>query len=96
MTSSDANSPFDRAAALAALDAAAIAARSCAQPGGPSGKAIVKVVFAPSGEVTSASVDDPPFAGTPVGGCIAAAFRSAHVPPFEGEPVMLEKSVEIA
>lgn len=88
--------PFDRAAAMAALDAAALTARSCAQVGGPSGRARVKVVFAPDGTVTSASVEDPPFAGTPTGGCIASAFRSARVPPFDGEPVELETSVEIA
>lgn len=87
---------FDRAAAFAALEAAANTARTCQQPGGPSGEARVKVVFAPNGEVSSASVDDPPFAGTPIGGCIASAFRSARVPPFDGEPVTLEKSVEIA
>lgn len=87
--------PFDRAAAEAALERAASQARSCQQPGGPSGTARVKVVFAPSGEVDSASVDNPPFAGTPVGGCIATAFRALRVPAFDGDPVTLEKSVEI-
>lgn len=87
---------FDRAAAVAALDAAADQARSCQQAGGPSGTARVKVVFAPSGEVSSASVDHPPFAGTPVGGCIASAFRTIRVPAFDGDPVTLEKSVGIA
>jgi hypothetical protein len=81
---------FDRAAAMAALDAAALTARGCQQPEGPTGTAVVRVVFAPSGDVTSASVDNAPFAGSPVGGCVASAFRGARVPPFDGDPVTLE------
>jgi hypothetical protein len=87
--------PFDREAAFVALEAAANTARTCQQAGGPSGSARVEVVFAPSGEVTDVSVD-PPFADTPVGGCIMSAFALARVPPFDGEAVKLEKSVEIA
>jgi hypothetical protein len=55
----------------------------------------VKVTFAPSGNVTSAQVEGPPFAGTPVGGCIASAFRGAKVPPFSGAPVTVSKSFSI-
>ena len=55
----------------------------------------MKVTFAPSGNVTSAQVEGPPFAGTPVGGCIASAFRSAKVPPFSGPPVSVSKSFNI-
>lgn len=91
----DPERPFDRAAAFAALDRAATIARSCRQPGGPSGTARVKVVFAPSGVVTAATVENAPFAGTPIGGCIASAFRAAGVPPFDGAAVTLEESVAI-
>ncbi len=45
--------------------------------------------------MTSASVSNPPFAGTAVGDCIAAAFRGAHVPAFDGAPVAVSKSVSI-
>jgi hypothetical protein len=55
----------------------------------------VKVTFAPSGNVTSASVQGAPFAGTSVGGCIASAFRSAKVPAFDGSPVSVTKSFNI-
>jgi len=86
---------FDRAAASAALGAASGAARGCKKDDGPTGTARVKVTFAPSGSVTSASVDGPPFAGTAVGGCIAGAFRGAHIPAFDGSPVSVSKSVSI-
>lgn len=86
---------FDRASALSALSAAASSARSCKKPDGPTGTGKVKVTFAPSGNVTSATVDGPPFAGTAVGGCIASAFRGAHVPPFDGAPVSVSKTFSI-
>lgn len=86
---------FDRAAALAALNKAAGAAKGCKKDDGPTGSGKVRVTFAPSGNVTSAVVDGPPFAGTPVGGCVASAFRGAHVPPFDGSPVAVPKSFSI-
>src|SRR5512132_4156586 len=86
---------FDRAAAMSALGGAAGAAKGCKKPDGPTGSGKVRVTFAPSGNVTSATVEGPPFAGTPVGGCIASAFRGAHVPAFEGSPVAVSKSFSI-
>jgi predicted Zn finger-like uncharacterized protein len=86
---------FDRAAAMSALSKAAGAAKSCKKDDGPTGGGKVKVTFAPSGNVTSATVEGPPFAGTAVGGCIASAFRSAHVPPFDGAPISVSKSFTI-
>jgi hypothetical protein len=86
---------FNKGAATTALSAAAAAAKGCKQPGGPTGSASVRVVFAPSGGVTSANVQGPPFAGTPVGGCIASAFRGARVPAFDGSPVAVSKTVNI-
>jgi hypothetical protein len=53
------------------------------------------VTFSPNGSVASASVDGPPFAGTSVGGCIAAAFRGAHIPAYDGPPQPVSKSVSI-
>ncbi|HVK71147.1 MAG TPA: hypothetical protein VM694_42110 [Polyangium sp.] len=86
---------FSRSAAASALGGAAGRAAGCKAPGDPSGTARVSVTFAPSGRATKAQVNGPPFAGTPTGGCIAAAFRSASVPPFSGDPVTVSKSVTI-
>ncbi len=86
---------FNRGAASAALGAAAGAAKGCKKADGPTGSGKVRVTFAPSGNVTSATVQGAPFAGTSVGGCIASAFRGAHVPPFSGDPVSVTKSFSI-
>ncbi|HZF47443.1 MAG TPA: hypothetical protein VE093_02275 [Polyangiaceae bacterium] len=85
---------FDRSAASSAMSAAASKAMGC-KGEGPSGTASVSVTFAPSGRVTSAKVDGGPFSGTPTGGCIATAFRGVTVPPFDGSPVTVRKTVSI-
>jgi len=87
--------PFDRAAAAAALTAGATQASACRKDGDPSGVASVVITFAPSGRVTSANVSGPPFAGTPTGGCIAAALRKARVPAFEGDRVTVSKTIVV-
>jgi hypothetical protein len=84
-----------RASMMSALGAAATAAQSCKKPDGPTGSGRVTVVFANNGQATTATVEGPPFAGTPVGGCIAAKFRSAHIPPFTGSVVQVHKSFTI-
>lgn len=83
---------FDRNAAVATLSAASGAARSCT---GATGTGRVRVVFAASGKVSSAVVEGAPFGGTPQGECIAAIFRKAAVPAFDGSPVAVTKSVSI-
>jgi predicted Zn finger-like uncharacterized protein len=87
--------PFDRAAAAAALNSSAAQASACRKEGDPSGVASVVITFAPSGRVTSANISGPPFAGTPTGGCIAAALRKARVPAFEGDRVTVSKTIVI-
>jgi predicted Zn finger-like uncharacterized protein len=87
------SAPFDRGAAAAALSAVNVV--SCKKPDGPTGSGHVKVTFAPNGTVSSAVVDQPPFAGTPVGGCVAGKFRGAHIPAFSGGPVPVGKSFVI-
>lgn len=84
---------FDRGAAAASLGGVNVA--SCKKPDGPSGSGHVTVTFAPSGSVSSAVVDGGPFPGTPVGGCIAGKYRSAHVPAFGGSPVKVGKSFSL-
>jgi predicted Zn finger-like uncharacterized protein len=83
---------FDRAAALSALSAAATAAQACKKPDGPTGSGRIAVTFANNGSATTANVEGPPFAGTPVGGCVAARFRSVHIPPFGGSVITVRKT----
>jgi hypothetical protein len=87
--------PFDSAAASAALNAAANAASSCKKDGDPSGTATVIVTFAPSGSVTSATLDGPPFAGTATGSCVASTMRRAKVPAFNGAQMTVNQTVVI-
>ncbi len=86
---------FDKAAASAALGGAVAKAAACKKAGDPSGQAKVQVTFAPSGRVTVANILGPPFAGTATGSCIAMAFKSASVPPFQGDPMTVSKTVSI-
>jgi hypothetical protein len=86
---------FDRSAAVAALKAAAGEAAACRKDGDPSGTATLTITFAPSGRVTSANIQGPPFAGTPTGGCIATAMRHASVPAFSGDRVTVNKTIVI-
>ena len=87
-------SPLNRGAALAALGSAASAVAGCKRPDGPTGPGSASITFSPDGPVKSVSVSAP-FAGTPVGQCIATVFRGAHVPPFSGSSITLPKSFQI-
>jgi predicted Zn finger-like uncharacterized protein len=86
---------FSVSAAKSALSSAAARAKSCKQPGGPTGTGKVQVTFATSGRVTSAKVVSGPFGGTSVGGCVARKFRSARVPAFSGSSTTVAKSFSI-
>lgn len=83
---------LDREAVKAALVSATQEAKRCA---GSAGTSRVVVVFGPSGRVKSSMIQGAPFAGTPQGGCIAAAFRSALIPAFDGADVSVSKTVVI-
>jgi len=86
---------FDRAAARNALASAATQASSCRKEGDPSGTANLTITFAPSGRVTSAQIQGPPFSGTPTGGCIASTMRRASVPAFSGDYVTVSKTIVV-
>ena len=86
---------FDRAAARNALASAAAQASSCRKDGDPSGMATITITFAPSGRITSANLQGPPFAGTATGGCIANTMRRATVPAFSGEYVTVTKTIVV-
>jgi hypothetical protein len=84
---------FDATAARESIALAEARAMACHTAGEPGGPAAVVIRFAPSGRVTTATVESGPFAGTPTGGCIAAKFRSARVPAFAGDHVTVKRTV---
>jgi predicted Zn finger-like uncharacterized protein len=86
--------PFDKAAAISALSAAAGNAQSCKTPDGPSGSGKVSITFMPSGRATNTQVSGD-LAGTAVGGCVARLFRGAKIPPFSGDAVTVSKSFSV-
>ena len=53
------------------------------------------LTFAADGSVQRANVDQPPFAGTSVGACVAEKYRVIRIPAFEGAPVLVGKSFVI-
>jgi hypothetical protein len=81
--------PFDRGGAAAALGGVNVG--SCKTAGGPVGAGHVSLTFSPDGSVSSAVVDRPPYAGTPMGTCISNLFRAVHVRPFTGQAVRMGK-----
>lgn len=87
--------PFNRAAAVKSINALKASAAACKSADGPNGNARVLITFAPSGRVTVATVPGPPFAGTSVGGCVAATMRRATVPPFVGGNVTVSTMVPL-
>jgi hypothetical protein len=86
--------PFDTAAASAAITAAFGRAAGCRGPNDPTGSVTATLTYAPSGRVTTATVSGA-FAGTPVGGCIASFLRGARVPPFSGERLRVRRTTEL-
>ena len=52
------------------------------------------ITFAPSGRVTTATVDAiPSMIGTKVVGCVVSHLRTAKVAPFAGETVTIHTSI---
>ncbi len=90
-----AGTDISRPAAAVAISVAGRRAASCLADDDLRGTMPVSVTFAPSGRVTTATVDGGPFVGTAVGGCIARALRSASVGPFDGAPVTVRSSVRV-
>ena len=86
---------FDAGAAKSALDALLTEAARCREPGGPQGIARVAVTFAPNGGVSSATIAEPPFAGTSVGNCMCEAMKRARIKPFTGPPGTLTERISI-
>lgn len=81
-------------AEVALMTAAAEVARGCPPVGAAAGKGEIEVVFAPTGDVTSAAVQAP-YLGTPTGDCVVTAFVAVRVSPFDGAAVKLRHSFTI-
>jgi predicted Zn finger-like uncharacterized protein len=81
---------FDKGAAAGALGKVDV--QGCKKADGPTGAGHVTVTFGPDGSVQTAVVDQGPYPGTAVGGCVAGRFKGAHVPAFSGAPVRVGKS----
>jgi hypothetical protein len=86
---------FDAAATRAPLAQAATDAQACKQSGGPTGKVTVVVTFDPNGKVSSATITEPPFAGTATATCISSALKRATIAPFGGLPGTVSKTFSI-
>lgn len=80
--------PFNRGAALAQLGSVAARTSTCARAGGPAGSGRANVTFSPDGRAGKVGLAAP-FAGTPVGQCVAGIFQAARVPAFTGSSVTL-------
>ncbi len=87
--------PFERETASASLAIAASQAATCGAREGLQGRAQVRVVFSPTGRVTSATVMGGQLLGTETGSCVARAMRTASVPAFAGPPVAVIRNVNV-
>jgi hypothetical protein len=81
---------FDRGEAAFVLNHVHI--EDCAKVEEPHLSGHVTLTLAPSGLVSSATIDDGPYRGTPIGRCIEERFRTARVPAFTGIPRRVGKS----
>lgn len=82
--------PFPRAKAQNEVDRVGFGLASCKSSAGPFGAGTMRIDFEPDGRV--GTLTRPPFAGTSVGTCIAARFRTIKIGPFTGSTQSLEKS----
>jgi hypothetical protein len=58
------------------------AIEACTWPDGPTGTGHITLTIASDGSTAASVPDSAPFAGTPVGVCIAEKFRAVRVPAF--------------
>lgn len=86
--------PFDEAAAGIALNKAANETAVCKRGDGPIGKGRVRVLYQPDGRAQKVAVSEP-FHDTQVGRCLTEHFKNTRVPPFGGEPVIVNKTFEM-
>jgi len=82
--------PFPRARAQGEVDRIGFGLASCKSSAGPFGSGTMRIDFEPDGRV--GTVTRPPFAGTSVGTCISARFRTIKIGPFTGSTQSIEKA----
>jgi len=82
---------FDAAAALSSIRSVGARSDECGTKA--VGSVNVLVTFAPSGEATTAEIEDGPLRGTQAGGCVARHLRNAHVAEFDGERETVRTSI---
>lgn len=82
--------PFPRARAQAEVDRIGFGLASCKSSSGPFGAGTMRIDFEPDGRV--GTVTRPPFAGTSVGTCISARFRTIKIGTFTGSTQSIEKA----
>jgi hypothetical protein len=85
---------IDQGALRSAFAEGEAKAKACLGSTSPTGTARFSVTFAPTGEAVGAIVSGAPFANTLEGQCMAAKFRTLHVPPFTGPEVIVRKSIK--
>jgi hypothetical protein len=83
--------PFDRAAAAKAL--AAVDVKACYEkPPALDAQLHIDLTFMPNGVVSEATADAP-YANTEAGKCAEEKFRAVRVPPYDGPPVRMGRTV---
>jgi len=85
---------FDAAAAARELARVAALAPTCKQPTGPTGAGRARVLFQMSGTASSAAVSAP-FHASGSEACLLGLFKSARVPAFGGQAVIVTKTFRV-
>jgi len=86
--------PFDPKVAAAALAEANSHLAVCSNTEVGPVNARANVTFAPSGRVTTATIDAlPAMMGTPVAGCVVSHLRTVRIEPFAGDTVTIHTTV---
>lgn len=84
--------PFSGDAARAAIDDAdAIAQSQCGPPMSPD-RVVVRLRFTPEGEADDV-VFEPPWQDESLAACMIETFLACQVPPFDGAPVTVKKTL---
>jgi hypothetical protein len=85
---------FSESAARSRLGQANGVLAFCKKTDGPTGPGSAIVTFAPDGTVSEVTIN-PPYAGTPVGDCVAGQLKRTKSNPFKGPPQALKHSFEV-
>ena len=82
--------PFPRSKAQNEVDRVGFGLASCKSAAGPFGAGSIRIDFEPDGRI--GTVTKPPFAGTSVGSCLSARFRTIRIGPFTGSTQSIDKA----